>query len=370
MKILFTVAYYYPTVGGAEEVVRQVAQGLVKRGHQVTIATSYVPERLYKEINGVKVESFAIKGNMVKGISGEIEKFRNFLINSNFDIICNYAAQSWTTDLMFEVFDVVKAKKVLIPCGYSGLALWSKKILYWNYFRKLPFYLKKYDHIVYHSENYIDKTFGDKYGIKHYSIIPNAIHINEMQTSVVKFRGLYNIKTKYILLNVSNHFGLKGHSLLANAFKRLNRDDVTLVIIGNRVSGLAGCYDKCLKVASYNPRVVLLENTPREHVISAFHEADVFVLGSKVECFPLVILESMAAGVPFVSTNVGCVQELSGGIIIDSIDGMVTNINRLLDDITLREILSISGKNTCLSKYTWDKIILKYEELFERLVME
>jgi glycosyltransferase involved in cell wall biosynthesis len=374
MKILFTTEHYYPELNGVSLVVKSIAEGLFKRGHDITVATTKIASRNFESLNGIKIIEFDITGNSVKGIKerkkGEIKRYKDLLINGDYDLICQYAAQTWHTDIAYDLLDYINAKKVLFPCGYSGLALWTKRLFYWNYFRKLPFYLRKYDHIIYHSANYIDKTFGDKHGIKHYSIIPNGIDPNEMQIHTVKFREFYKIETKYMLLNVSNHFKLKGHSFVLDAFKLLNRDDATLVIIGNKVFGLRGCYKKCAQLASNNQKVLLLESIPREHVISAFHEADIFVFGSKVECFPLVILEAMSTGVPFISTDVGCIKELGGGIVISTSADMAKNINKLLDNIDFRKTLSISGQNECLSNYTWDKIITNYEDLFQKLVME
>lgn len=369
MKILFTVEYFYPRIGGAQEVIRQIAVRLARKGHQITVATSYIPERRSEELNGVKIVSFNIKGNKARGIYGETNQYKEFLVSSDFDIICNYAAQSWTTDLTFDVLGIIKAKKVLIPCGYSGLALWSKRFFYWYYFRKLPIYLQKYDHIIYHSENYIDKVFGDKHGVKNFSIIPNGIDLEEMQAHNVKFRECYEIKTKYMLLNVSNHYKLKGHSFILKAFNSLKIEDVTLVIVGNRISGIRGCYNGCKHIASKNQQVILLDSIPREHIISAYNEADIFVFGSKVECFPLVILEAMSVGLPFISTDVGCVKnEMVGGVIVSSPDEMALSINKLLNNNEYRNILGSEGKRQCLKYFIWDDIVNKYENLFYQLI--
>ncbi|MBS3127462.1 glycosyltransferase [Candidatus Woesearchaeota archaeon] len=39
MKILFICENYYPHLGGAEVVFKNLAEGYVKRGHQVTVLT-------------------------------------------------------------------------------------------------------------------------------------------------------------------------------------------------------------------------------------------------------------------------------------------------------------------------------------------
>ena len=123
MKILFTVEFYEPRKGGAEEVVKQIAERMAKAGNEVVVATTFFEGRDFDELNGVKIESFKISGNLVNGIKGskgEIERYKK-LLRDNFDVIFNYAAQSWTTDLTFDVLGKIKAKKVLVPCGYSGL---------------------------------------------------------------------------------------------------------------------------------------------------------------------------------------------------------------------------------------------------------
>ena len=116
MKILFTVDFYEPHKGGAEEVVRQLAERLVKNGGAVTVATTFLPARAAKSINGVNIAEFKISGNLAKGIVAdkkEIERYQKFL-QSGFDAVINYAAQIWTTDLAFGVLNNIKASRALV----------------------------------------------------------------------------------------------------------------------------------------------------------------------------------------------------------------------------------------------------------------
>lgn len=78
LKILHTVEYYSPSVGGAQEAVKRISELLVKKGHEVTVATTYLPEREKYNINGVKIEDFSISGNSVRGFSGDTAKYSGF----------------------------------------------------------------------------------------------------------------------------------------------------------------------------------------------------------------------------------------------------------------------------------------------------
>ena len=113
MKILHTVEFYNPSVGGAQEVVKQVSEQLVKRGHHVTVATTKLAERTTCAINGVHIEEFEIAGNAVRGFHGNVQSYQELLLNSDFDVMMNYAAQQWATDLVFPLLDRLRYRKVL-----------------------------------------------------------------------------------------------------------------------------------------------------------------------------------------------------------------------------------------------------------------
>jgi hypothetical protein len=132
MKILHTVQDYFPSTGGSEEVVRQLSERLAKRGHEMTVATSRNRSRSSKIINSVKIEEFQLGGNIVNGIIGskkEIRRYQDFIMRSDYDIIMNYAAQIWCTDLVFSLLKNINKKKFLVPCGYSGLGKKEYEIL-------------------------------------------------------------------------------------------------------------------------------------------------------------------------------------------------------------------------------------------------
>jgi glycosyltransferase involved in cell wall biosynthesis len=371
MKILHTVEFYHPRVGGAEAVVKTISEELARRGHDVTVATTFEPARDDAAINGVRVEQFRITGNAARGLQGETNRYVEFVRNHRADIVLNYAAQNWTTDALLPHLPSVPSVKLLAPCGYSGL----HRPEFRSYFHSLPSQLKAYDALVYHSANHQDKRFGDEHGLANLAhIIPNGADEEEFSRRPLGFRQRHKINTPFLLLCVANHYQAKGHWLVIEAFRRLRRNDCTLVIIGQPAApGLDkwrhGCYRRCRIAAWFHPRIRVLENIPRDWVVSAFQEADLFVFGSQVECFPLVILEAMAAQTPFVSTPVGNIPDFAAfGALVETAPQMAQAINKLLEDQSLRETLGRAAQDEWRARYTWKQIVDQYETLYHQLL--
>ena len=422
MKILHTVEFYSPSVGGAQEVVRQLSERLMQRGHDVTVATSADPARVEKTINDVRIEEFHISGNAVRGFQGETKRYQQFLVDGDFDIMMNYAAQQWTMDLVFPVLERIPYPKVMIPCGFSGLY----EPAYQDYFAHMPEVMRGYDHIVFHADDYRDTNFARKHYLKHFTIIPNGaseIEFNDMDTT---FRKRYRISEDVpLLLTVGSHTSMKGHRLSLDAFQQLAIEPAVLVIIGNTFpspgefgrflssvwetlrsrqimavakmllrAAVGGITPGCLpddrlrslwiSLRSLGKKRVLLLNPPRADVLAAYHAADVFIFGSNIEYSPLVLYEAVASRTPFVSLACGNAAEIAawtgGGVIAPTIqkehgyvDGdseiFAREIAALLENVNQRQSLADAGFRTWSEKFSWNKIVSQYDELYQLLIL-
>lgn len=369
MKILHTVEFYEPSKGGAQEVVKQISERLARRGHDVTVATSRHPHRRLTELNGVKIASFELAGNTVKGIVGDARAYQQFILEGGFDVIWNYAAQTWSTDLVFPILDHIKAKKIIAPLGYSRL----HSPRYQKYFAELPRHLKKYDAIVYTSAQYQDKQFGDEHDVNgRAAIIPNGASEEEFDSGMGGFRKKYGIDTKYMFLNVSNHYFDKGHRMVLDAFKSVESDDCTLVIIGERPSrhGWYSCYPFCALSALRDRRIRILQKIPREDAVNAYLEADLFLFGSKVECAPLVMYEAFASKTPFVTTNVGNVMDHSEMVkIISTAREMSHELEQFIVDPAALNTRAERAFREFMGHHAWERLSERYEKLYVSVQM-
>ena len=155
-------------------------------------------------------------------------------------------------------------------------------------------------------------------------------------------------------------------------------------MIGNRPLR-RGCQWDCRRRAiatrlrSAGRKRVMVLDPPRPEVVEAFKAADIFVLGSQVECSPLVLFEAAASGTPFVSVASGNAEEIAawtgGGIVVPSKrlpDGRVTaspeavadQITALWQDRARRKGLGEAGRAAWLREFTWDRLAERYEEAY------
>lgn len=233
MRLLFCCEFYFPSVGGVQEVMRQIAERFVKRGYDVTVATTRLENRTFTEHNGVKIAEFGVTGNLVRGMDGEVERYREFVRNFECDAILIKAAQQWTFDALWPDLEKISARKVFIPCGFSGLFEPS----YVDYFKAMPDILREFDHLIFYAENYRDTDFARQHGITEFSILPNGA--SEIEFGVphdTTFRQRHGIpEDSAVLLTVGSLTGVKGHRELLEAFVRLKtrRRHVTFIMNGN-----------------------------------------------------------------------------------------------------------------------------------------
>ena len=423
MKIICCVEFYAPIVGGAQEVVRQLAERLAARGHHVTVATTHIDERTSPILNDVHVVGFNVRGNQVRGMYGEVKKFQSFLLNADADLIFFYAAQQWTFDAAWDILPQIKARKVLVPCGYSGLYLDA----YTDYFRALPKILAQIDAVVYHAQSYRDIDFAHTHQLKNSIVIPNGAALEEFDVPMDStFRKSIGAdEDTVILLTVGTVTGLKGHLELARAFAVANFGTrrALLILNGNKpkrgksllesLQGIMGIIrseglyhtarhliyitllalgwrgDKLnywvarINQGQYGDKCVLQVDLPRPQLIQAYLQANLFVFASNVEYSPLVLFESCAAGLPFLSVPVGNSREIAewtgGGVLCDApVDEkgytrpepavLAQAIERLLSNPEQMNKMSLKAKESSQIRYNWASLTTEYEQLFMKLV--
>jgi glycosyltransferase involved in cell wall biosynthesis len=403
MRILFCCEFYAPSFGGVQKVIQEIAERLVKRGHSATVATTKLKERNFNELNGVAIKEFEVSGNLKHGLRGEFEVYRKFVISGLFDAIVIKAAQQWTFDALWPILSKISCRKIHIPCGYSRL----HDPAYKDYFEQMPGVLRQFDHLIFYATIYRDIDFAKSHGLMNYSVIPNgASEIEFAEPPKLDFREKYGIREEdLVFLTVGHPRFRKGQLEVAQAYERVNLSVPSVLILNDRpnqdtFSPSVTVVDKikslpmslvsrfryplrdfrrALKnIRREDEKNVLVTNLERDELVSAFFSSDLFVFASYVEYSPLVLFESAAAGLPFLSVPVGNASEIAewtgggeicpadcdtaGDVRVDpkvlaaKMEALVSDRHRLKD-------LGNKGRENWEANYSWDKITSQYEKV-------
>jgi glycosyltransferase involved in cell wall biosynthesis len=387
MKILITTNTYRPNMDGCAEAAAVLAEGMARRGHRVTVATEFHPERKPNTPDAnPRVEQFNISGtnNWRVGIQGDKTSYQNFLRGFPCDLMVFQNWDSWPTELALPLLKGSNAKKVMTTQGYAphiwvpypkfawGLGYW---IGGWPLVLKTPLMMRKFDHLVFVSERkgfdrFFDHWLAHATGYRNHSVIPNGAWPQEFNGELPDFRVQFGIGSGPLLLYVANYGDRKNQLMAVRAFRRAQLKDATLVLIGSAFSDYSKQVqqlDEALRRTHPAGRVLMLEKLDRARTCAAYRAADLFVLSAKAETQPVVLLEAMASHTPWLSTNVGCVTELPGGIVVQSEDEMVEKMKALMADPALRQRLAEEGWAACQKTYDWEQVVAAYERLFNKL---
>jgi glycosyltransferase involved in cell wall biosynthesis len=377
MRILHTAATYAPSLDGVAEVVRNISERVAQRGHEVHVATSAIPSgSSYTELLGVHVHRFSVRGNLALGMYGEIGRYCDFVRSGSWDILVNHGLHIWPTDALLDQIGTCPWPSVLVTHG-----LVDEHPSFREYYSTIPRHILKYSKWIRVSSCSGEASYSKAFHLPMPPVITNGVDMVEWSRPPLGLRGAWGVGSKLWVINISNHSPLKNHGLffdLAGSLCDLNAH-FTLIAgtypmakwgLGRfGISG--GCAYQCkLRSMVSSGTVDLRVNRPREEVVSAIREADLMVSTSRKEANSLALLESMAAGVPWVSFDVGSARENAGGVVVRDLDEMKGVVAGLSRNAELRRKLGNAGRGQILEKHDWDKIVDQYEQTYESAVSQ
>ncbi|KAF4971224.1 hypothetical protein FSARC_1946 [Fusarium sarcochroum] len=167
-----------------------------------------------------------------------------------------------------------------------------------------------------------------------------------------------------IFVTVSRIAGEKGFDFLAKAAKELDARglDFKLYIVGgNRNADVEKEVQELFDPLREKGKVIFAGFKVGEDLATAYASGDVFLHCSVTETFGLVVLESMASGVPVIARDEGgpsdIVQEGDNGFLIppEDLDGFVAKAMELGRDHNLRAQMGHSARSYACEA-TWEKI--------------
>ena len=366
--------------GGAGMVVYNLAVQMAKRGHEVYVFTTAQDEgdsiTRYDNVSIIRYKSDFIIGQCpiaLKHITRPL--FPSF----DLDI-----AHSHIGNLPAPLGGAIYAKRKNVPfiithhgdwiSGFGTLGRRAGVFLYNHFLCDRLF--SKSDKIIALSKSHLT---GSKVSKKYQNktiIIPNGLNLQDFQIpqSQDKCRSILNLPAeKKIVLFLGSLVPQKGIQILISAMEAVQRryPDTCLV-----VGGSGYLKENLIETAmrsELKDNVVFTSYVPTNRTPLYYRAADIFVLPSFSEAFPLTLLEAGAAGLPIVATDVGGVSD----ILHDGVNGLITKIGdpedlagkitSLLDNKELREEMGKNGRMFA-EQYSWEKVAEETEKVYLDLI--
>ncbi len=350
MKIVFIISSL--SSGGAERVLSLLANKFIDN-YEITIITLANSKSFYPLDNKIKhirldllkeskniLQSFLNSINRIKVLTKTIKK-------ENPDIIISFMTH---TNILAIIASKIINKKIII----------SERIAYDFYNSKLLNLVRR---IIYPLSNaLITQTFADK---KNYNFLRNVFVIyNPIE---IKKTNL-DIKKEKIILGVGRLDKQKGFDALIEVFSQIKKDDWKLIIAGE------GSERKSLESLIKKLQVQNVELIGKTKEIFKWYEkASIFVLSSKKEGFPNVLIEAMSFGCAVVAFDcpygpAEIIENDINGILVENQnkEKLKQSIDRLMNNKNLRNKLSKEAIKV-IDRYSIEKIVKEWENIIVKV---
>lgn len=375
-KLLMIVGLYHPFVGGTEKECQKLSGKLFERGSAVTVLTQHsdgLPE--YEEIDGIPVYR-KIKGWHIFELTYMISVL-HFLLKhrKDFDIIQCFGLYLFIPPAILVKY--LLGKKVIARVEGAGRYGDFQRISKLKFGNLVLSSARMLDRIIAISRNIYQEIIEHNFS-KHTIInIPNSVDVTIFQPS----KNHENSKMEQIIF-VGRLEAEKGLEYLIEAMKivKTRREGAKLFIVGD---GQLRTNLEQLRQKLELMNDVTFVGTANT-VLPYYQEADVFVLPSLSEGFPLSLLEAMACKLPVIATAVSGSREImdphdevgsiptsqyhigAHGILINpkDIEGLTRALLRSLKDRELSEHLGRAAQQYVKRTFSLDAVVDKYRALY------
>ena len=349
MKIGVIAPLFFPlppkTYGGTELVVYNLGEGLVKKGHEVTLFAckgSKVSAKLDQKWN----EPLNIKRVGTKGIIYQNNRLDYITsISDQFDIIHNHDA----------IFPILVEEK--FKCSF--VTTWHSSFFgYNNYIKNHPQYKKRMM-----ETKFISISNSQRKGL------PGGKFMATVYNGTVDFNDYKLGRGGEYLVWLGRFNDYKGP---VDAIKVALKAKEKLILAGSKISRKQKNYfNKSIKKYIDHKKIEYIGEVNLKQKVKLLKLSSAFLMPIHwEEPFGLVMIEAMACGTPVIAYNRGSVPEIiedgKNGFIVEEndIDGMVKAVEKI--DTIDRKYCRESVKK----RFSIEKMVVGYEEVYKKIIAD
>lgn len=337
--------------GGGLRVIVQIANGLARKGHEITIsatACNSIPFLLDDRIEVIYINNAIPVGQLQRLISA-LMLLKNTCKNNNEVIVSNYYTSSF---IGYIASAFTSARHVYFVQGYEP-GFFSLNTPSSRFKRALAIMSYNLPSRIITISNWI-RVKINTHTKKEIAIINDGI-----DTVLFTPKKYYEEQIKsHIIMVIACLEKRKGLSEFISAVELLweQRKDISIKFVTS---------DPTLVIESKVPHEISMPATD-EDLVNCYQNSSVFVSTSHLEGFGLPPLEAMACGTAVVTTDSGGINEyaINGEncliVPVGNVEAIYLAINMLIENGELRSKLIEGGIQTS-SKFTWEVMVDKFE---------
>lgn len=350
--LLVTWTHPFSESNGVSHAAKLHVEYLRELGHKVVVVCPLLSQTNLDDVTP-DIVYITAKGN------GSLFKFHTFDHDAASDLITLYRpdlvlCESWQNSMTENFVNICfkcKVPCVVISHGISlhpfsaaikSIARSIQWLVYWSSFKRK---LSKISALTVLSLNYTSNRFYDgrvarKKGVKIFELTNTAYNLNNIYIPYAKRNGrilivgyFSDIKNQLRALRLASHPALQS---------------CEFVFIGEKAGSY---YDKCINYANLSKlKNVIFLNDKECSIKKELSECILLLSTSITEVLPLVILEGMSAGTPFLAPNVGLIPDLKGGLVCFNDIDFVEKIQTVTSNAEVWEMLSEEARH-CFDSY-------------------
>jgi starch synthase len=371
-KIIHMTERYLPAVGGVERHVYEITRRLSNRGLDIHILTTDLveldPPRRLRDTSREGITRFPAYqiAPLPQGLGFVSPQMIGGLVDA--DLVHAHGYGRFPT-FVAPICRLMKIPVVITPHSGWGRSTFSKAL-----FDAVipPLSLRWADRIIALSRQEV--LYLKSIGVsKNVELIPNGVDLDEFRRVKTKKRSTDAINLLYV-----GRFDIeqKGLDVALESLKILVDEyhlDAYLTLIGPGTTFSVSFLKSHAERLAISERVILRSPPRREDLVVAFKLATVIVIPSRVDSFPLVLLEGMAAGTPIVASRVGGIPDVlrNGelGYLVEPGNprSLAEGIRSAIVERS-RTAMMVGMASKAVKDYDWDHIVDRIYKLYMSLL--
>jgi glycosyltransferase involved in cell wall biosynthesis len=407
MKITHISPLYYPALGGAEHHLKEISEGLAKRGHDVTVLAANVKslKDVWLDESELLPQTEFINGVRVVRLQKHAEQLGRFLqrwsrLRGGYRSLAMLFGTDGT-EFLFEKPAILQIIPYLLKTNADIVMSmnWYFPSAYYTYLaRRIKSFTWVGTPLFHTAELWSSRTIYRRMLSVCDAALVNTVHEAEFVRSLArtptevagvgvwpelfegrdgnKVRQQYKLGNAPVVGFVGRQDVNKGLIQLIDAMRTVWKwnPNVRLVLAGHRPLVRSGVD---IMLESLNEaerkRIVRINEFSEKDKPSLYDAFDVFVLPSEGESFGIAYLEAWLCHKPVIGARIGSTQCVIGdgidGLLVDHKDAqdIAAKIIDLLTDPVRCDTMGRKGNAKTLTNYTWEKVIDKVENLYLRL---